>query len=66
MTTEPVDHCTYIIRAWKEPTATSAADQWRFVLLAADSKQREGFVAIEQLLSALHTELRTLTQESRP
>lgn len=66
MPTEPVDHCTYIIRAWKEPVSPPEAGQWRFVLIVADSKRREGFVMIEQLLTALHTELSTVTQELQP
>ena len=62
MTKKTVDHCTYIIRIWKEPASPSVAEQWRFVLITADSKQREGFVVMEHLLAALQTKLTELTQ----
>lgn len=65
MTTEPVDHCTYIIRAWREAAAPSETGQWRFVLIVADSKRREGFVMIEHLLTALQTELTTIIQKEQ-
>ena len=64
MPTELVDHCTYIIRAWKEPT--SEAGQWRFLLIVVDSQQRKGFIMIDHLLTALQTELITMTQEGSP
>lgn len=64
MTTEPVDHCTYIIRAWKEPA--SQVRQWRFLLIVVDSQQRKGFIVIDHLLTALQTELITMTQEGLP
>ncbi|MEZ4864275.1 MAG: hypothetical protein R3C14_23385 [Caldilineaceae bacterium] len=66
MTPEPVDHCTYIIRAWKEPASSPEAGQWRFVLITVDSKQREGFVVIEHLLKALQSELTNVTQDLPP
>jgi len=66
MITEPVDHCTYIIRAWKEAAAPSETGQWRFVLIIADSKRREGFVMVEHLLTALQAELTTMTQKGQP
>jgi len=66
MSAESIDHCAYIIRAWKVPTAASAAEQWRFVLITVDSNQREGFVAVEPLLDALQTELRMMTEKLPP
>lgn len=66
MTKKPIDHSTYIIRVWKEPVEPAGTEQWRFVLIAADSQQREGFVAMEHLLAALQTKLTGLTQELQP
>lgn len=63
---ESIDHCAYIIRAWKVPVAEAEAEQWRFVLITVDAKRREGFVAVEPLLDALQTELRKITASLSP
>lgn len=64
MTKQTIDHCTYIIRVWKEAVAPVGAEQWRYVLIGVDSQQREGFVEIEALLAALQTELVGITQNA--
>ena len=66
MSAESIDHCAYIIRAWKVPAADAEAEQWRFVLITVDEKRREGFVAVEPLLDALQTELRKITEHLLP
>lgn len=66
MTKQTIDHCTYIIRVWKEPVTPAGAGQWRYVLLTAESQQREGFVEIEDLLAVLRTELVGITQKAQP
>ena len=66
MSAESIDHCAYIIRAWKVPAAASEAEQWRFVLIMVDAKRREGFVTVEPLLEALQTELRKMTEHVLP
>lgn len=66
MSAESIDHCAYIIRAWKVPAAVSEAEEWRFVLITVDAKRREGFVAVEPLLDALQTELRKMTEHLLP
>jgi len=64
MASEARDHCTYIIRVWKEATAHSDEQTWRFALLISSSARRQGFVEIEQLLKALQAELTKITQDS--
>lgn len=66
MSAESIDHCAYIIRAWKVPAAEAAAEQWRFVLITVDAQRREGFVAVEPLLTALQADLQKITEHLPP
>ena len=64
MATAAPDHCTYIIRVWKEAAAHPDEQAWRFALLISSSVRRQGFVEIEQLLQVLQAELTKITQDS--
>ncbi|CAN5870316.1 hypothetical protein BH10CHL1_BH10CHL1_45950 [soil metagenome] len=66
MATELPDHCTYIVRVWKEATTQPDETQWRFALIISSSARRQGFIEIESLLKALQAELTKITGDSAP
>lgn len=66
MATDIPDHCTYMIRVWKETTPNSAETQWRFALIISNSGRRQGFTEIEVLLKVLRAELTKITKDSPP
>jgi hypothetical protein len=60
MPVEPFQYHVCIVRAWRETTAQTEEQVWRFTLEIPGTGQRLGFTDAHALMDALRTELQDM------